>query len=88
MNCSLPVKSTPQTDFENTRDEDDEVSSKGYVDYYERNFTDLFNIPDYSNIDKNQQSSRSDSESDTRTNERETDEVLPKKRKRENNSKQ
>ena len=40
MTRSLPVESTPQIDFENTRDQDvDETSRKGYVDYSERNFT-------------------------------------------------
>ena len=52
MDRSLPVVSTPQIDFENTRDEVvDETSRKGYVDYFERNFTDLFNILDYDNVD-------------------------------------
>ena len=52
MDHSLPVESTSQIDFENTRDEYvDETSRKGYVDYSECNFTDLFNIPDYNNID-------------------------------------
>ena len=58
MDRSSPVEFTPQTDFENTRDEDvDETLRKGYVDYSERNFTDLFNIPDYNNIDEDQHSS-------------------------------
>ena len=58
MDRSLPVESTPQIDFENTWDENvDEVSGKGYVDYPECSFTDLFNIPDYNNIDKDQHSS-------------------------------
>ena len=88
MDRSLPVESTPQIDFENTRDEDVDITSrKGYVDYSERNFTDLFNIPDYNNIDEDQYSSCSDNESDAGTNESEADEVPPKKRKRENNSK-
>ena len=84
MDRWLPVEFTPQIDFENTRDEDvDETSRKGYVDYSERSFTDLFNIPDYNN----QYSSCSDNESDTRTNESEADERPPKKKKWENNSK-
>ena len=88
MDRSLPVESTPKIDFENTRDEDvDETSRKGCVDYSERSFTDLFNIPDYNNIDEDQYSSCSDNESDTGTNESEADERPPKKRKRENNSK-
>ena len=34
MDRSLPLESTPQIDFENTKDEDvDETSRKGYVDY-------------------------------------------------------
>ena len=78
---SSPVESTPQTDFENTRDEDvDETSRKSYVDYSERIFTDLFYIPDYSNTDEDQRSSCSDNESDTGINESNVDE------KRENNS--
>ena len=86
MDHSLPVESTPQIDFENTRDEDvDETSRKGYVDYSERSFTYLFNIHDYNNIGEDQHSNCSDQESDTGTNESEADEVLPKKRKRENN---
>ena len=69
-----------------TQDEDvDETSKKGYVDYSERSFTDLFNIPDYNKIDEDQRSSSSDNEIDTGT--YENDEVPPKKRKRENNSK-
>ena len=88
MDRSLPVESTPQIDFENTRDEDvDETSREGYLDCSERNFTNLFNIPHYKNIDKDQHSSCSDNESGTGTNESEADEVPPKKRKRENNSK-
>ena len=48
MHRSLPVESTTRIHFENTLDKDvDETSRKGYVDYSERNFTDLFNIPDY-----------------------------------------
>ena len=86
MDRSFPVESTPQIDFENTRDEDvDETSGKGHVDYSELSFTDLFNIPDYNNIDEDQHSSCSDNESDTGTNERVTDEEPPKKT--ENNSK-
>ena len=51
MNRSLSIESTPQIDFENTLDEDvDETSRKRYVGYSKRNFTDLFNIPDYNNI--------------------------------------
>ena len=81
MDRSSPVESTPQTDFENTRDEDvDETSRKNYVDYSERIFTDLFYIPDYSNTDEDQHSSCSDNESDTGINESNVDE------KRENNS--
>ena len=81
MDRSSPVESTPQTDFENTRDEDiDETSRKSYVDYSERIFTDLFYIPDYSNTDEDQHSSCSDNESDTGINESNVDE------KRENNS--
>ena len=58
MDRSLPVESTPQIDFKNTWDENvDEVSGKGYIDYSECSFTDLFNIPDYNNIDKDQHSS-------------------------------
>ena len=88
MDRSLPVESTPQIDFENTRDEDVDITSrKGYVDYSERNFTDLFNISDDNNIDEDQYSRCSDNESDAGTNESEADEVPPKKRKRENNSK-
>ena len=49
------------------------------------NATDLFNISGYNNIDEDQHSC-SDNESDTGTNESEADEVPPKKRKRENNS--
>ena len=83
MDRSLPVESTPQIDFESTRDEDvDETSRKGYVDHSKCNFTDLFNIPDYNNIDEDQHSSCSDNESDTGTNESEADEVPPKKEKR------
>ena len=72
-----------------TQDEDvDETSKKGYVDYSERNFTDLFNIPGYNKIDEDQHSSCSDNEIDTGTYESdESDEVPPKRRKRENNSK-
>ena len=88
MDCLLPVESTPQIDFENKRDEDvDETSRKGYVDYSELNFADLFNIPDYNNIDENQHSSCLAKESATKTNENETDEEPPKKRNRKNNSK-
>ena len=84
----MPVEYTPQTDFENTGDEDvHETSRKGYIDYSERNFTDLFNIPDYNTIHEDKHSSCSENESDTGTNENEADEVPPKKRKRENNSK-
>ena len=80
MDRSLLVESTPQIDFKNTRNEDvDETSRKGNVDYSECNFTDLFNIPN--NIDEDQHSSFSDNESDTKTNENETDEGPPKKRK-------
>ena len=66
-------------------DEDDldKTSRKGYVDYSERNFTDLFNIPDYNNNDKDQHSSCSEKESDTGTNEKEADQV-PLKRGKEN----
>ena len=79
---SLSAESTPQIDFENTRDEDvGEKSSKGYIDNSKCNFTDLFNIPDYNNIDEDQQSSCSDNKSDTETTESEADEVPPKKRK-------
>ena len=81
---SLPVESIPQIDFGNTLDEDvDESSRKGYVDYSECNFTDLFNIPDYNNIDEDKNGSCSENG----TNESEADEVLPKKRKKEKNSK-
>ena len=80
------VESTPQIDFGKTWDEDvDETSRKGYVD--KRNFTDLFNISDYSNIDEDQHDSPSDNESDTGTNESEADELSSEKKKRENNSK-
>ena len=45
MDRSSPHESTPQIDFENTRDEDvDETSRKRYVDYSKRNFSDLSNI--------------------------------------------
>ena len=61
MDRSFLVESTPQIDFENTWNEDvDETSRKGYVDYSELNFTDLFNIPDYNNIDEDQHKSCSD----------------------------
>ena len=85
MDRSLLVESTLQIDFENTQDEDDldKTSRKGYVDYSERNFTDLFNIPDYNNNDKDQHSSCSEKESDTGTNEKEADQV-PLKRGKEN----
>ena len=76
----MPVESTRQIDFEDTRNEDvDETSRKVNVDYSECNFTDLFNIPN--NIDADQHSSFSDNERDTKTNESETDERPPKKRK-------
>ena len=88
MDRLLPVESTPQIDLKNTRDEDvNETSRKGYVDCPERNFTDLFNIPDYNNIDEDQHRSCSDNEKDTETNENEAGEVPLKKKKRENNSK-
>ena len=88
MDRSLPVESTPQIDLKNTRDEDvGETLRKGYIDYSERNFTDLFNIPDHNNIDEDQHSSCLDIESDPGTNVSEADEVPPKKGKRENNSK-
>ena len=68
MDRSLPVEFKPQIDFENTRDEDvDETSRTGYVDYSERSFNDLFNIPGYNNIDEHLHNSSSDSESDTGT---------------------
>ena len=52
MDCLLPVEPTQQIDFENIPDENvDETSRKGYVDYSEGSFTNLFNIPDYNNID-------------------------------------
>ena len=52
MDCSLPVEPTQQIDFENIPDEDvDETSRKCYVGYSEGCFTNLFNIPDYNNID-------------------------------------
>ena len=55
MDRSLPAESTPQIDFENTRNEDvDEASRKGDVDFSKRNFTDLINIPGYNNIDEDQ----------------------------------
>ena len=58
MDRSLLVESTPKIGFQSTRNENvDETSRKGYVDYSERNFTELFNIPDYNNIDENQHSS-------------------------------
>ena len=85
---SLSVESLTQIEFENTRNEDvDEKSRKSYVDLSKCNFTDLFNIPDYSNIDEVQHCSCSDNESDTGTNESEAVEVFPKKRKIKNNSK-
>ena len=88
MDRSLMVESTPQIDFGDTQDEDvDETSREGYVGYSEHNFTDFFHIPDYNNIDKDQHSSCSDNKSDIGTKESETNEVLPKKWKRENNSK-
>ena len=87
MDRSLPLESTPQIDYKNIRDEDvDETSRKGYADYSERNFTDLFNILDYNNIDGDQHSSCSDNERDTGTNEIEAGKLPPKKGKRENNS--
>ena len=77
---SLPVESTPQIDIENTQNEDvDETLRKCYVDYSERNFTDLFNVPDYNNSNEDQHSSSSDNESDIGTNESGADEVPPKK---------
>ena len=58
MDLSSPDESTPQIDFENTRDEDvDETSRKRYVDYSKRNFSDLSNIPDNNNIDEDQHNS-------------------------------
>ena len=52
MDRSLPVNSTPQIHSENTPNTDvDETSREVYVDCSERNFTDLFSIPDYNNID-------------------------------------
>ena len=83
----LPVESIQQIDFENTRNEDVDVTSrKGCVDYCKRNFTNLFNILDCNNIDEYQHSNCSDNESNTGNNESEADEVTLKKRKRENNS--
>ena len=61
------------------RDEDVDETRKGYVDYSEWNFTDLFNIPDHNNIGEDQHSSCSENKSDTGTNESEADEVPPKK---------
>ena len=61
-----------------------EISRKSYVDYSDLNFIDLFNIPDYNNIDEDQRSSCSDNESDTGTNESVADELPPNKG--ENNS--
>ena len=82
MDHSLPVESTPQIDFENTWDEDvNETSRKGHVDYSKCNFTYLFNIWDYNNVDEDQHSSCSDNESGTETNENEADEVPPKREK-------
>ena len=86
MVCLFPVESTPQIDFGNTHDEVvDETSRDSYVDYSELSSTDLFNNPDYNNIDEDQHSSCSGNESDTGTNQSVADEVPPKKR--ENNSK-
>ena len=52
MDRSLPVESIPQIHSENTTNKSvDETSREVYVDCSERNFTDLFNIPDYNNID-------------------------------------
>ena len=54
----LTVESLPQIDFENKRNEDaDETTRRGYIDYSECNFTDLFDI---TNIKESQQSSSSD----------------------------
>ena len=64
----------------------DETSRTGYVDYSERNFTDLSNILDYNNIDEDQHSSWSENERDTGTNESEAGKLPPKKGKRESNS--
>ena len=83
MDRVLPVQSLSKKDFENTRNEDaDQTARRGYIDYSERNFTDLFDI---TNINENQQSSSSDKEndeSDNESDENETDEV-PSKRKKE-----
>ena len=88
MDNLLPVEFTPQLDFENTRHEDvDETSRKGYVDYSVCNFTDLFNIPDYNNIGEDQHSSYPDNESDTGTNENEVDDLPLKRRERKYNTK-
>ena len=83
---SLPVESTPLIDFEKIRMKM-LIKHHERVTYTERNFTDLVTISDYNNIDEDQHSSCSHNESDTGTNEREADEVLPKKKKRENSSK-
>ena len=75
MDRSLSVESIPLIDFGNTRDENvDETSGKGYVDYFEENLTDVFNIPDYNFTDEDQHSICSNNESDNGINESDVDE--------------
>ena len=81
MECSLPVEPTQQPHLENTQNRDvDETSRKCYVDHSERNFTDLFNISDYTNNAEDQHSSCSDIVSHTKSNESESSEVHPKRK--------
>lgn len=49
MNISLQAEIVPQVDLENARDKGDETYRRGYVDYIEHNFTDLF---DHFNADE------------------------------------
>lgn len=44
MDQSLPVWFTPLIDFEKTRYDENEISRLSYINYSERNFTDLLKI--------------------------------------------